>query len=361
MPTKRLPQSASLAHLKHQAKNLLADIRAQSASAFQRVREFHPRLQGLADQDIAQKPFALSDAQVTIAREYGFSNWPRLKLAVARQEGSDLQLSHNDRIEDPVFRQAVDFFDEGDVRRLSHHLGQYPDIVRQRVVFEGDNYFTNPSLLEFTAENPVRRGSLPATTLDLVQVMLNAGAREDRAAVDATLGLVASGRVARESGFQIALIDLLCDVGARPDAALRPALAHAEMAAADRLLTRGATLDLPAASALGRIKEIHRLAKDAGQDDVQLGLALSAALGQAQAITALLDYGADPNRYNPFGADSHCTPLHSAAINGYFDSVQALVKGGARADIPDIHHNATAQDWAAHAGHRDVAQFLNGI
>ena len=47
---------------------------------------------------------------------------------------------------------------------LRAHLKQHPKLVHQRVVFEGGNYFRNPTLLEFVAENPVRHGTLPPTS-----------------------------------------------------------------------------------------------------------------------------------------------------------------------------------------------------
>jgi hypothetical protein len=43
-----------------------------------------------------------------------------------------------------------------------------------------------------------------------------------------TLALVSSGRVARECGAQVPLIDLLCSYGADPDYAMPPALPHGE-------------------------------------------------------------------------------------------------------------------------------------
>ena len=45
MPTKRLPSSPSIEHLKHQAK----DRRAGELHAWQRIREFYPRFKGMAD------------------------------------------------------------------------------------------------------------------------------------------------------------------------------------------------------------------------------------------------------------------------------------------------------------------------
>jgi hypothetical protein len=82
-----------------------------------------------------------------------------------------------------------------------------------------------------------------------------------REQLDYALALVGSGRVARECGVQRELIDLLCDAGADPAGVLVPALAHREVAAAERLLERGAALTLLAAVGTGRAAEVTRLAQ----------------------------------------------------------------------------------------------------
>ena len=42
------------------------------------------------------------------------------------------------------------------------------------MVFEGGNYFRNPTLLEFIAENPIRRGTLPENIAEVAKVILDA-------------------------------------------------------------------------------------------------------------------------------------------------------------------------------------------
>src|SRR5262245_57931451 len=79
MPTKRLPVRPDIAHLKHQAKDLLNDHRAATLDACQRIREFHPRLSGAPDRMVASATFTLADAYLTVAREYGFPSWARLR------------------------------------------------------------------------------------------------------------------------------------------------------------------------------------------------------------------------------------------------------------------------------------------
>ena len=74
MPARRsLPEDPSLENLKKQAKGLLKGLRAGEAEALAQLGEFHPR----AEAAVAR--FTLSEAQLVIARSYGFASWPKLK------------------------------------------------------------------------------------------------------------------------------------------------------------------------------------------------------------------------------------------------------------------------------------------
>jgi hypothetical protein len=269
----------------------------------------------------------------------------------------DSIIPHHERILDPKFRRAVDLLDAGDLDGLRAQLQQHPDVVRQRVSFEG-NYFRNPSLLEFVAENPIRRGKLPANIVEIAKLILDAGASQDSAAVNETLGLVCSGRIARECGLQIALVDLLCDYGADPNYGMRPALPHAEFEAACALLRRGARMELPVAATLGNVQEARRLVTTASNDERQCALALAAQFGHTAIVQFLLDAGADPNRYNPPGTHAHSTPLHQAALAGHFETVRLLVDRGARLDSEDTIWHGTPEGWAMHASKTEVAEYL---
>lgn len=358
MPTKRLPNSADIKHLKNQAKDLLRQLRNRKLSAFQRIREFHPRFSGLSDAVITQHLFSLSDAQLSIAREYGYANWPRLKAVIAERDGCHVDLIHNDRITDPLFLQALDFLDEGNDRALAKHLTAHPKLVHQQVIFEGDNYFTNPTLIEFVAENPIRQGQIPANIVGVARVILEAGASGNQEALNSAVMLVASGRLAREFDAQEPLIGLLCDYGADPAAGLSAAVGEGEFAAARLLIARGAPLDLPVAAALDMRGEVANQLGNTTKEQLQLGLSLSALHGRRAIVEILLHAGADPNLFNPPGGHSHCTPLHSAAFAGHLETVKALTKSGARCDIGDIHRGATAVAWAEHAGHDEIARYL---
>jgi Ankyrin repeats (3 copies) len=357
MPVKRLPSNPNLDHLKYQAKDLLREHAALNPGAAQRIREFHPRFTAAMDAEIFDAHLSLSDAQLTIAREYGFPSWTRLKRHIEKPTLADqLNLPHHERIEDAVFRRAVELLDAGDVAGLRAHLKQHPNLTHQRIVFEGGNYFRNPTLLEFVAENPVRHGTLPKNILELTKAILDTGV--ERSALNETLMLVATGSVPRECGVQIPLIDLLCDHGADPNSAVHAAALHGEFESLNALLRCGARIDLPVAAAMGRIEDARRLLPDASREDRHLALSLAADFGHVEVVRLLLDAGEDPNRYNPIGGHSHTTPLHQAAGAGHYEVVRLLVERGARLDVKDILWQATPADWARHAGRTEIEAYL---
>ncbi len=359
MPVRRLPSNPNLDHLKYQARDLLKEHAARTPDVAQRLREFHPRFSRAADAEIFDDHLRLSDAQLAIARECGFPSWARLKAHIEKPSLPDrLDLPHHQRIADPAFRRAIDLLDAGDVAGLREHLKQHPALVRQHVVFEGENYFRNPTLLEFVAENPVRRGTLPDNIVQVAKVIVDAGV--EQSALNETLMLVSTGSVPRERRQQLPLIELLCDHGADPGSAIHAAALHGELESVNALLQRGAHMDLPVAAALGRTDDARRLLPDTNREDRHLALALAADFGHVEIVRLLLDAGEDPNRYNPVGGHSHTTPLHQSAGRGHDEVVRLLVERGARLDLKDVLWRATPADWARHAGRADIEDYLRG-
>ena len=357
MPVKRLPSNPNLNHLKHQAKDFLKEHAARDPGVAQRLREFHPRCNRATDTEIFAAELSLSDAQLTIAREHGFPSWTRLKRHIEKPTLSDrLDLPHHERIENATFRRAVELLDAGDVAGLREHLGRHPNLAHQRVVFEGGNYFRNPTLLEFVAENPARHATLPRNIAEVATTILDAGVEQE--ALNETLMLVSTGSVPRECRMQLPLIGLLCDYGADPNSAVRATALHGELEAVSALIGRGARIDLPVAVALGRIDDARRLVAGASREDRHLALSMAADFGHAEIVRLLLDAGEDPNRYNPVGGHSHTTPLHQAAGGGHDEAVRLLVERGARLDLKDILWNATPAGWAQQAGKRDIEAYL---
>lgn len=82
METKTLPRHPSLEQYRKQAKDLVKAYRSGDSAAFQRIQRLHPRLLNMAEADLRQAQFALSDAQLVIARQHGFASWPKFAAQI---------------------------------------------------------------------------------------------------------------------------------------------------------------------------------------------------------------------------------------------------------------------------------------
>jgi uncharacterized protein len=68
-----LPARANLDQAHHHAKDLLRAAKRGDSDALARIRAVSDRL-------------ILASAQLALAREYGFSSWPKLKTEIERRE-----------------------------------------------------------------------------------------------------------------------------------------------------------------------------------------------------------------------------------------------------------------------------------
>lgn len=74
MPDRHFPVRPNLEQLKHQAKDLLRDIRRGDPAAVAELQKHHPEA-------IEPTGAKLADAQLALARSYGLPSWPRLVIA----------------------------------------------------------------------------------------------------------------------------------------------------------------------------------------------------------------------------------------------------------------------------------------
>jgi ketosteroid isomerase-like protein len=79
VPPRGLPGNANLEQLKKGAKSFQRAVRAGDAGAAEVVREFHPRLAEAQPGSPQLNGFTRTDAQLVIARQFGFASWPKLK------------------------------------------------------------------------------------------------------------------------------------------------------------------------------------------------------------------------------------------------------------------------------------------
>ena len=126
MQYKQLPPNPSLEHLKSQAKQLLKAHKEGSLDARQRIRAFFPKLSDATDAEIQDAVFGLQDAQLTIAREYGFASWTRLKDEVLHQE----QVVAGTPTKDFLFQiLQIPDLTQADIQRVDELLTADPSLV----------------------------------------------------------------------------------------------------------------------------------------------------------------------------------------------------------------------------------------
>ena len=103
MPIRRLPGKPSLEHLRNEAKALQRAHAASDSDAISRVREFHPRASEILD-------LKRADAQLVVARSYGFPSWPRLRSYIETVahyvSSSDGDARGDESLEDRFLRLA---------------------------------------------------------------------------------------------------------------------------------------------------------------------------------------------------------------------------------------------------------------
>jgi hypothetical protein len=149
--SKPLPSRPSLEQLRKQAKDLRTSHQAGEPDALRRIQAHHPDRARSTESQIRSAPFPLSDAQLVIAREYGFPSWPKLKEHI-----DALSLESDDPME--LFKKA---FTDHDADLFARLLDRYPE-MKARI---------NDPVAPF--DSPV---ITCARTREMLDVLLNAGA-----------------------------------------------------------------------------------------------------------------------------------------------------------------------------------------
>src|SRR5918996_6431340 len=111
---KSLPARPSLESLRKQAKKLARDIAAGDAGALARAQVHLPQI------DV---PLTQRNAQLVIAREYGYAGWQDLTAEVSRRLGKGFEWAVS---------QARRVIHDNDVERLRQLLAEYPALLSWR-------------------------------------------------------------------------------------------------------------------------------------------------------------------------------------------------------------------------------------
>jgi hypothetical protein len=179
----------------------------------------------------------------------------------------------------PTFLQAVEAIDSGDIDLLKQLITDNPHLITDRLQTTEEGYFKDPYLLWFVADNPIRHEKLPANIVDIANLLINEvkskspGTAQHQ--LDYCLGLVATGRIPRECGVQMPMMDALINAGATPGGGMG-ALAHGNTEAANYLIERGGKLTLGVAIGLQRMADVNRLLQTATADEKLAALTAAA-------------------------------------------------------------------------------------
>jgi ankyrin repeat protein len=276
--TKTLPANPNLDYDRKQAKALLKAYQAGDAEATERVRAAHPRLENVLDKTIPLDEFKLSDAQLVIAREYGFSSWPKLKHHIETvQAGLDKTFEQ--------FAEAV----------------QHENVAQVRALLK-----TTPAL--------ATRINDPAMNFDAPAIVI-AASRNNRELVDT-------------------LIENGADVNAKSEwwAGAYGTLHNTNPEMVTYLIERGAKVDIHAATMRGMMDVLDTLLAadpalvNAKGPDGQRPLHFSRSTAM---IDYLLEHGADINARDV----DHCGTAAQYLVAEHPDLARHLLGRGAEADI----------------------------
>ncbi len=116
---KQLPARANIEQLKRQAKDLVAELRAGSAEAIERVRRVLPASRGI-----------LVEAQLVVAREYGFDSWNKLRQRVLAIDLGDPKTAFTEAACIPL---DGSWHGSGDRARSDAILAAHPEIAKADV------------------------------------------------------------------------------------------------------------------------------------------------------------------------------------------------------------------------------------
>jgi len=240
--TSKLPARPSLESLRKQAKKLAHDIVAGNAGAIARARAQLPR---------AKLPLSQRDAQLVLAREYGFPGWKELIKEVEQRLGQGLEWAAS---------EARRIIHDNNVEGLRQLLAEYPALLSW-TADENDGGLLGMATGSFgDSGDPIREEHF--TRKACAELLLDAGAVVAPSVCDGLIdsrarGLIdlfhRRGLLPRSLKFLAALGDIdgvrsRLDTNADDLAAVNEAFRYAchleHVTAAGLLLDRSITLDL---------------------------------------------------------------------------------------------------------------------
>ncbi len=397
-----LPTNPSLDRVRGDARELQRAVRTANPVAVDTVRRHHPR----PDIALAGEQFALHEAQLTVARRYGFTGWPALVRYVELAAGlstdpsavdePDLDtadrfcalasLRYDEDDEPPRWQAAADLVaadpalvdrhvwgaaSAADPVALARHLAAQPALATT----SGGPYNWSPLMYLCYGRAPLRRTM--EDTLTAAHLLLDGGADPNSGYLWRGLstpftaltgvfgeGEQGPGRQPRHP-FADALATVLLQRGAHPvdqqtlyNRMFRPDDSHLELLFSHGLADAGTS---PWEHRLGEAMETReqmwrRQVDWAAEHGFANRLELLARNGIDTTGVHLVtpSFPTDVNARDEEGA----TPLHQAAWAGDLTLIRRLLEAGADRAMTDTRFGSTPLQWAQHAYQTEAVALL---
>ena len=324
LPSRRMRERPDLGQLKRQAKHLFKAFKAGDSAAVDKVN---------AHYDTAQPAiFALHDAQLVIARSYGFDSWPKLKAYV----------------DGVTIRRLVEAVRAGQVERVRMLLKARPELADMTVSYGDEHRAIHYAVMHRHPE--------------IARLLMQNGTNA-RAGIHPHRDATSAWTLAQERGYDeiVAIIEEEEERTAKPapdpstapapepgEEAARTAVANGDLPWLLARLAEGKLTNhvgwhdgglLTVAVRNNRIEVLEFLLESGFDPDERVSsgegdwiaysqgypLWYSAALGRHEMATLLLDRGANPNVH----VDSSGSPVHSAYSHKQWQMLELLrARGG---------------------------------
>lgn len=324
LPTRRMREHPDLEQLKRQAKQLFTAFKAGDSAAVHEVSAHYDGAEAAS--------FALHDAQLVIARSYGFDSWPKLKAYV---DGTTI-------------RHLVEAVKGGDIERVRKMLKARPELANMTVSYGDEHRAIHYTVMHRRAE--------------IARLLMQKGVNA-RAGIGPHRDATSAWTLAQERGYAeiVAIIEeeeqrrakavsdrTAASASEASDEAERTAVSRGDLQwlrahLAERKLTNHIRWEggglLTVAVRNNRIDVLEFLLRCGFDPDERVSygegdwiaysqgypLWYAAALGRYEMATLLLDRGANPNVH----VDSSGSPVHSAYSHKQWQMVELLrARGG---------------------------------